>query len=141
MLVDKYDILREGKEEIKAEEMTGHASQLLRDLKEKQEKKKRKEQLKIKLKEYKESLKLDMTVMKRHFRDLQKNKGGINVVMIAEKPSVARAIANALAPKIEGRQNIFKDRWKGFSSYEFYGRFHGVNAYFYVLSLFGHLYK
>jgi hypothetical protein len=141
MQAEKEDILRGGKEEVKIEEMTGHASQLLRDLKEKQDKKTKKAQLRIKLKKHKESLKLDMTAIKRHFKDLQKHKGGINVVMIAEKPSVARAIANALAPRINDRQNIFIDHWEGFTSHEFYGRFQEVNAYFYVLSLFGHLYK
>lgn len=82
-----------------------------------------------------------MGVMKQTLRNLQANRGGINVVMIAEKPAVARAIANALALRVSNRESIFRDHWKGYTSHEFYGEFHGFNAYFYVISLFGHLYK
>ena len=61
----------------------------------------------------------------------------INILMIAEKPSIARTIS-----KILGRENLInRSNEKGWCYYEFDGEFKGVNAHFIISAVTGHIYQ
>ena len=61
----------------------------------------------------------------------------VNILMIAEKPSIARAIA-----KILGGEYLRDLTYnKGWCYYEFNGNFKGVNAHFIISAVSGHIYQ
>jgi DNA topoisomerase IA len=62
--------------------------------------------------------------------------GGINVTMIAEKPSIAKVIAHVLSNNTCERKS-----YNGFVRYEYKGEFRGKKAFFTIISVFGHIYK
>ncbi len=61
----------------------------------------------------------------------------INVLMIAEKPSIARTIAKILG----GNNLIDLTRQKGWCYYEFDGDFKGAYAHFIITAVSGHIYQ
>jgi DNA topoisomerase III len=67
---------------------------------------------------------------------IEEEKGGINVTMIAEKPKIARKIAEVVS-----RYNFNTIKEGKMIKYEFEGEFKGIKAAFRVLSVFGHIYK
>lgn len=77
-----------------------------------------------------------MAEMDKRLKDIQKATGGINVTMIAEKPSIAMVIAHVLS-----NNQCTKKKYNGFYRYEFKGLFRGKKAFFTIISVFGHLYK
>ena len=81
-------------------------------------------------KSYYKGLEVDVDAMINSF-----NEEGINVTMIAEKPSVAKFIAHVLS------NNKCKTKHtQGFTRYEYYGEFKKKEAFFTVVSVYGHLY-
>jgi hypothetical protein len=92
----------------------------------------------------KKELKVDMNAL---IRDLKRiNKNGIEITIVAEKPSVAQAIAKILGPcdnskKGKARFGFKLEKWMGFKSFHFPGRFRGIPANFKVISTYGHIYK
>lgn len=101
----------------------------------------------------KERLK-DYMLPKRLKKIYQENKI-IEIAMIAEKPSVARAIANTLRNykgktkykkdfKNKGKEKpvtLEPDEWNGFKAYHFKSTFKGFPANITMLSVFGNIYK
>lgn len=59
------------------------------------------------------------------------------VLMVAEKPSIARSIADALS---NGSYNSRKGACKFCQVHEYYGSMFGKNAFFKVTSVIGHVY-
>jgi DNA topoisomerase IA len=76
-----------------------------------------------------------MAEMDKRLKVIQKQTGGINVTMIAEKPSIATVIAHVLS-----NNKCKVKKYNGFSRYEFEGEFRGKKAFFTIISVFGHLY-
>ena len=63
----------------------------------------------------------------------------LNVLMIAEKPSIARTIAKILSKsKTNLRDRSKEEEW---CLYEFNGKFKGIKAHFVVSSVAGHMYE
>lgn len=85
---------------------------------------------------YLQSLVHDMPKLLKRLKKIETVKGGINVVMIAEKPSVAQVISKVLS---KDKVNDFQD--DGFCVFEYEDKFHDIKAYFRVLSTYGHIYK
>ena len=83
---------------------------------------------------------VDGTINPEPFLDI--NDSYLNILMIAEKPSIARTISKILSKALTGI-NRFIDRSKkeGWCLYEFNGKFKGKNAHFVVSSVAGHLYE
>ena len=65
------------------------------------------------------------------------NDEEIYVLMIAEKPSIAKTISKILG----GNKLINRSNEKGWCYYEFDGTFKGVNAHFIVSAVSGHIYQ
>ena len=65
----------------------------------------------------------------------------LNILMIAEKPSIARTISKILCTK--KNKNTYKDLSNkyGWCYYTFSGEFRGIKSYFTVSSVAGHLYQ
>lgn len=78
----------------------------------------------------------DMQKMKNELKQIRKIKGGINVTMVAEKPSVARTIAAVLS-----RGEHETSEWEGTKTHVYHGEFLDQPAYFSIVSVYGHLYK
>jgi DNA topoisomerase IA len=77
-----------------------------------------------------------MEAMKKRLQRISSRKGGVNVVMIAEKPRVAMEIAKVLS------NNQQKDLYdEHFVRHEYHGKFKGYNAFFRILSVYGHIYR
>ena len=102
---------------------------------------------------YYDSLNMNMKELAKRLKRIESETKGVNVTMIAEKPSVARVMANVLYqyfnnhedknmhqssshkdPRIEKSED-------GFTRFEFYGEFFGAKAFFTITSVFGHIYK
>ena len=67
------------------------------------------------------------------------NENYLNILMIAEKPSIARTIAKILTPN---RKNLIdRSEKEGWCLFEFFGKFKGINAHFTVSSVAGHIYE
>ena len=62
----------------------------------------------------------------------------IKILMIAEKPSIAKTIAKILSSKNSFQDLSYKNGW---CLYQFNGKFKGKNAHFTVSSVAGHLYQ
>lgn len=77
----------------------------------------------------------DMDVLDDRLMEIVHRKKGINVTMIAEKPSVAQSISNVLFGK-----KAIKQKWRKIKSYEYQGVFRDLPAYFSLISVEGHLY-
>lgn len=69
---------------------------------------------------------------------IAQKKGGVNVTMIAEKPSVAKAMALILG---HSSQYFEEYQSNGFTVYEYSGTFRGFDAHFRILSVYGHIYR
>lgn len=65
----------------------------------------------------------------------------LNILIIAEKPSIARTLSKILCTK--KNKNTYKDLSKkyGWCYYTFSGEFKGIKAYFTISSVAGHLYQ
>ena len=100
---------------------------------------------------YSDSLNMNKKELAKRLKRIESETTGVNVTMIAEKPSVARVMANVLyqyfhedkkmhqssshkIPRIEKSED-------GFTRFEFYGEFFGAKAFFTITSVFGHIYK
>ena len=77
-----------------------------------------------------------MYAMVKRLKAIQGKKGRINVTMMAEKPSVARKIAEVLS-----NNKCREMRDCGFARFEYKGKFKEVNAFFRIFSVYGHVYK
>jgi len=64
-------------------------------------------------------------------------KGYLTVMMVSEKPSIAKAIANAIGGSPKENRGIHKPC----PIYTFDGSFHGYPASFKVTSVAGHMYE
>ena len=80
---------------------------------------------------YYKNLEVDVDEMTQSFKN-----NGINVTMIAEKPSVAQVIAKVLS-----NNQCKMKRFKKFTRYEYYGKFRGIKAFFTVVYVNGHIYR
>ncbi|CAI2384000.1 unnamed protein product [Moneuplotes crassus] len=87
-------------------------------------------------KAYYDSLEIDMDALVWELGQIAEETGGINITMIAEKPSAAKEIANALS-----KAQCDKITRKSIERYEFYGKFKGIEAFFIVTSVYGFLYR
>ena len=83
---------------------------------------------------------VDGTINPEPFLDIDDTY--LNILMIAEKPSIARTISKILSKALTGN-NRFIDLSKkeGWCLYEFNGKFKGKKAHFVVSSVAGHLYE
>ena len=66
------------------------------------------------------------------------NDNNLKILMLAEKPSIAKTIAKILSNKKSFTDLSEKNEW---CLYFFNGKFKGKNAHFFVSSVAGHLYK
>jgi len=93
----------------------------------------------------KQELGVNMDQMLRNLRNIEKKKGFIDITIVAEKPNVAKKILIALAPekdKKTKKSSFTTGKWKGFNAFIFKSKkFHGINARFTVISVYGHVYK
>ena len=88
------------------------------------------------IEEYKASLIHNEDSVEQRLKKIYKNRGKLNVVMIAEKPNIAKLISRVLS-----EDYYSKDIWKGFKSYHFnHLKFKGVPAKFTVCSVYGNMY-
>ena len=89
------------------------------------------------IEEYKASLIHDENCVKQRLEEILKNNGELNVVIIAEKPNIAKLISRVLS-----EDYYSKDIYKGFKSYYFKNLdFKGFYANCTVLSVYGNLYE
>lgn len=92
------------------------------------------------------SLKADMNKLMSRLQRAASVKGGINVVMVAEKPSVASTLYAMLKPFDDqvtdsSLERPWVEKWKGLNAYHYHGKFKGIPAYFTIVSVYGHIYK
>ena len=80
--------------------------------------------------------KVDKTINPNPYLDIDDRK--VNVLMIAEKPSIAKAISKILAPRHHYNDRSKENDW---CLYEFDGKFKEINAHFTVSSVAGHMYQ
>ena len=89
------------------------------------------------IEEYKLSLLHDEEIVKERLRKVISKKGKLNVVMIAEKPSIVKLISQALS-----NGQFDKEIWEGFQAYHFNNlKFKGFKSNLTVCSVYGNMYE
>ena len=85
---------------------------------------------------YYDSLKVDLDELDYKLNQKYEQKEYLRVSIIAEKPSIARRIAEVLSG-----DSFEIQQWQGFRTLYFNGYFREFEASFRVMSTFGHIYK